>query len=366
MKKIVTALLPAISILIFSCNKNSSTGGTTNGANNGNGGGNNGGSGNNSGLTITSISPANPYPDDQFTINGTGFNADATKDTVEFGRLLGSAFGAWHDGVPAEYASLATVVSATTTQLVVKSVNPFPLDYNAFPIDNTSIAVVQIRVGDKKVVSPVISFKRLMLVGSIKNPDYNGASIGRPNDSLIIIGKGFAKSGVIVSIGSATIPSIKIDSNSSSGQIMFRLSKDFFGGANDEKLMETRTVSVRNPDGKTIQKDFSFLLSPQMVVSSMKSDKNSYSLSGLQGVGGVIKITITGKCLKDDAYITIGNSNQHTLTTQPLMVNHFQDTVSFEIGSPTLKTGNYGVRLWRDDPTNGKVLYGGCDFTVTQ
>ncbi len=365
MKKIASLLIPAITILLFSCTKNSSTGSGTNGGNNGNGSGNNGG-GNNGGLTITSISPVNPYPDDEFTINGTGFDADATKDTVEFGRLTGSAFGAWHDGVPAEYASLATVVSATTTQLVIKSVNPFALDYNAFPVGNTSIAVVQIRAGNKKLVSPVIPFKRLMVVGFIKNPDYlNGASIGRPNDSLIIGGKGFAKNGITVWIGTTQISSVKVDSSSSSGQIMFRLPKDFFGGENDETLSATKTVSVTNPDGKTIKKDFSFLLSPKMIVSSMKSEKNTYSLSGLQGNGGVVKITITGKCLKDDSYITIGNSNQGTVVTQALPVSHFQDSITIELGSTTLKTGNYSVRVWRDDPTNGKVLYGGCDFTVT-
>lgn len=358
MKKIFSLL---ITILLFSCSKNSSTGGGTNGGNNGNGGGNTGGGGNNSSLTITSISPANPYPDDEFAINGTGFDTDINKDTVEFGHLTGSAFGAWHDGTPDQYASLATVISATTTKLVIKSVNPFPLDYDAFPVDNTSIAVVQIRVGGKKVVSPVIPFKRLMVVGFIKNPDYlNGAAIGRPNDSLIIGGKGFAKNGVTVSIGTIQVPSVKVDSNSSSGQIMFRLSKDFFGEVNDETLSETKTVSVTNPDGKTIKKDFSFLLSPQMIVSSMKSDKNTYSLSGLQGVGGVVKITIAGKCLKDDSYITIGNSNQGTVITQPLSVSHLQDSVSFEIGSTTLKTGNYSVRIWRNN-----VLYGGCNFTVT-
>jgi hypothetical protein len=357
MKKIFSFL---IAILLFSCSKNSSTGGGTNGGNNGNGGGNNGGGGNNNSLTITSITPANPYPDDEFTINGTGFDTDINKDTVEFGRLTGSAFGAWHDGTPDQYASLATVVSATTTQLVIKSANPFPLDYDAFP-GNTSIAVVQIRVGSKKVVSPVIPFKRLMVVGFIKNPDYlNGAAIGRPNDSLIIGGKGFAKNGVMVSIGTVQVSSVKVDSSSSSGQIMFRLPKDFFGIVNDETLSEIKTVSVTNPDGKTIKKDFGFLLSPQMIVSGMNSDKNSYSLSGLQGVAGVVKITITGKCLKDDSYITIGNSNQGTVTTQPLSVSGFQDSVSFEISSTSLKTGNYSVRIWRNN-----VLYGGCSFTVT-
>lgn len=363
MKKILPALFSAIVILLFACSKNSSTGGTTNGGNNGSGGGNNGGS-NNSGLTITSISPVNPYPDDEITINGTGFNADANKDTVQFGRMMGNVFAPWNSGTPSDDPTLATVVSATATKLVVTSVNPFPLDYNSFPSGNTSIAVLQIKVGNKKVVSPVIPFKRLIVVGFIKNPDYNGAAIGRPNDSLIIEGKGFSKSGVTVSIGDKLVPAIKIDSGANNGQLMFRLSKNFFGDVNDEKLMESKTVSVTNPDGKTIKKDFSFLLSPKMVISSMKSEKSSYSLSGLNANGGSVIITIMGKCLKDDAYFTIGNSDQHTLTTHPLPVSDFQDAVSFELNSKSLKTGHYGIRVWRDVPGVGQVLYGGCDFVV--
>src|SRR5215510_2806381 len=45
------------------------------------GGGGGGGTGT---LSVASINPTNPYPDDEFTIIGTGFNTDATKDTVEF------------------------------------------------------------------------------------------------------------------------------------------------------------------------------------------------------------------------------------------------------------------------------------------
>src|ERR1700748_1722613 len=117
MKKIILSIL-VMPLVFNACTK---SGGNSNGTNGGgnNGGGNNGGGGNggggSTGITITSISPENPYPDDEFTINGTGFNTDAAKDTVEFGRLVGSNFGAWHDGLESEWASLCTVVSATAT-----------------------------------------------------------------------------------------------------------------------------------------------------------------------------------------------------------------------------------------------------------
>src|SRR5262245_52302832 len=129
MKKIILFLTVTMA-LTNSCSKGGSSPGG--GGNNGGGGSGNGG-GSTSDITITAVAPANPYPDDQITITGTGFNADASKDTVEFGYLTNGNFGAWHAGLSTEWASLCTVVSATATQLVVKSVNSFLLDYNAFP-----------------------------------------------------------------------------------------------------------------------------------------------------------------------------------------------------------------------------------------
>ena len=146
MKKIFF-FLSIITTIFFSCKKSSPIQGNNNGGNNN--GGNNG-NGNNNSITITSISPANPYPDDEITINGTGFNADKTKDTVEFGKLMGSALSAWHDGLPNEWASLTTIVSASATQLVIKAVNPQPLDYNSFDLSATSIAALSVRTGGKK------------------------------------------------------------------------------------------------------------------------------------------------------------------------------------------------------------------------
>lgn len=75
-------------------------------------------------ITITSITPVMPYADDTITITGTGFNPDKTKDTVDFG---GGDAGA---GVFTPYfygqgnTSKAVIITATSTQLVIKAVNP--------------------------------------------------------------------------------------------------------------------------------------------------------------------------------------------------------------------------------------------------
>ena len=350
MKKALLFL--AITIIITnSCSKGTSSPG---------GGGNNGG--NNSGggaITVTSISPAHPYPDDEITITGTGFNPDASKDTLEFGRIGNGNFGAWHDGLETEWPSLCKVVSATATQLVVKSVNPFVLDLYSFSQGTTSIALLQIRSGGKKAVTPVIPFKRLLMLNFINNPDFNGYQIGRPSDSLVITGKGIAKSGVKVFLEGTQLNNFNIDSGANSGTISLRLPKLFFGNVNDDTLMADKKMTLSNPDGKTVERTFHFMLSPYMRISSMYAEKSSYSLSGLISSGGVVKVFVSGRSLKDDATVKVGGVNIQTQS--PLQVSGFPDNTVLTFTPGSLATGNLQVSIWR-----GNTLYGACTFNVTQ
>jgi hypothetical protein len=357
MKKIFFFLAIIIAIS-FSCKKsNPANGGNNSGGTNG--GGN--GGGNNSSITITSISPANPYADEEITINGTGFDADKTKDTVEFGKLVGSALAPWHDGLSDEWASLTTIISASATKLVIKAVNPQSLDYNSFALSPASIAALSVRAGGKKVVSALIPFKRLMQLSFIKNIDA-GNGIGRPNDSLEISGTGFRKSGLSVSIGDKQLTEFNIDSasdGSNVSKVKLRLSKAFFGTDNDEDKTINKTIMVSNPDGKTVHKDFDFFISPRMQIYDIHSENKEYFLSELTTSGGVVKITVKGTCLKDDSYVTLGVTGYSTKF--PLPVSEFQDSVVFEIGTSSLpRQGSYTVRIWRGN----NVLYAGCNFTV--
>lgn len=356
MKKILL-LLAVTMALTNSCSKGSSSPGG--GGNNGGGGGNGGGNGGNTGgITITAVTPANLYPDDQITITGTGFNADASKDTVEFGHLVNGNFGAWHDGLSTQWPSLCTVISATATQLVIKAVNPVQLDYSAFP-SGPSIAVIQVRTGGKKAVTPVIPFKRLLQLNGISNPDYFTWSIGRPYDSLVINGKGFAKAGVSVSIDGTPLTNLKIDSTDGYGTIALRLPKTFFGMGNDESIMVQKVMTLSNPDGKTVQKSFNFLLSPQMRIYTMQSEFPTYSLSGLNGSGGVIKVFVNGRSLKNDAVVKLGSV---TIQTESgLQVNGFPDNTVITFTPGSLVPGNYQVNIERNN-----ALYGICNFRVNQ
>jgi hypothetical protein len=251
------------------------------------------------------------------------------------------------------------VISATATQLKIKAVNTFDLDFTAFASGPNSIAVVQVRSGGKKAVSPVIPFKRLLLLSGIFNPDYFNWSIGRPADSLVITGKGLRKSGVLVSVGSTALSNFIIDSTAENGKVTLRLPKTFFGEENDESIMVDKVVTLSNPDGKTVTKSFSFLVSPQMRVNSMQAEFPTYSKSGLNGSGGIIRINVYGRSLKSDAKVVVGAIGY--LSEGPLVVGGFPDNSIIEIGPGSLPLGTYTVGIWR-----GNTLYNTCHFTLTQ
>jgi len=345
---VITAL-----VLVASCSKSTPT---TNPNPNPGGGG--GGGGTTTGMTVSSISPANPYPDDEFVINGTGFNPDKTKDTVQFGRLINGNFGAWQGGLAAEWPSLCTIISASSTQLRVKANNPIELDDASFSMINNpnSISVAQIKSGGKKVVTPLIAFKRIMRLNGTNDPEAH-ISWGRPGDSLEIFGTGFNKSGVQVSIGQTALNILNIDSSAGSSTIRLRMPKDFFGNSNDEAATDIRTLTVTNADGKSLHKDITFFMSPTMKIFSMSPEQSSYS----KGSGGVIRINITGRHLKNTAVVHLDSGNG-THTQFPLPVTGFPSTCTLELTTPSMAVGNYQVTIYFG-PYD--ALYGLCNFVLT-
>jgi hypothetical protein len=69
-------------------------------------------------IAVTGIIPAQPYVDDVITINGTNFNADPAKDTVNLG-VISNTVGS--NGQPGFTSKLAyRVISASATQLKIK------------------------------------------------------------------------------------------------------------------------------------------------------------------------------------------------------------------------------------------------------
>ena len=350
MKKIFLAATSFLLLLTASCTKTTSPNPNPPPPPGGGGGG-----GGNGSLSVTSISPTNPYPDDEFTIIGTGFNSNKDLDTVEFGHLINGNFAAWHGGLPSEYPSLCTVISATATQLKVKAVNPFALDFGSFDLHTTSIAVAQIRTGGKKVVTPIIPWKRLMMLNGIDDPEAH-ISWGRPSDSLVILGKGFNKTGVSVDINGTILSNFKVDTTPYESKIMLRLPKSFFGvDALDENETFNKTLTVKNSDGKTLSKEFTFFKSPKMVIYSMTSNQNSYS----KGNGAAAKISVYGRNFKPDAVFTLTSGNGYqSIWNMP--VTNYQDSLKFELSTSSLPIGNYTLNLDR-----GTFWIGRVTFSVT-
>src|SRR5689334_25443248 len=104
----ITSGMLILSLLFSSCKK-----GTTSTTNPPPGGG---GGGGNTSLTVTGISPLDPYPGDVITITGTGFNTDITKDTVVIGKTLNNAFSTFTVSFSINQPK-TKILSATETQI---------------------------------------------------------------------------------------------------------------------------------------------------------------------------------------------------------------------------------------------------------
>ncbi len=152
-------------------------------------------------ITITSISPAIPYADDEITITGTGFNTDKTKDTVDFGTgdPVAGTFGPYAQGLTT--ASKAIVISASATQLVIKAVNSDStlisgLDYQLFHRYNINQGFnafnrIRVRSGGLKAISNLTPFKQLPYAeidgtAISGNWQYNNFFMS-PNDSVSVV-----------------------------------------------------------------------------------------------------------------------------------------------------------------------------------
>ncbi len=316
-------LLFAYAIFLSACKKESQSP-----ANPGAGGGT-------TALKVNSFNPEQPYLDDEMTITGTGFNPNKSLDTV----LLNY--------------KLATIVSASATELKIK----FP-EEGSMGMSVCNCSSFEVRANGKVFkVTKGITFKRDCKLFGINNPDNFNYQIGRPSDSLVISGSGFNKPGSVIRIDGKQLDNYKVDSGYNC-MATLRLPKTFFGGENDENIMLTKKVSITNSDGKTSEKDLNFWISPRMHINGMAAEKPTYSKADLASTGGLIKITIAGTNLKNDAVVKIdGSTGIHTINL--LAVNGFPDNTILEISAASLLAGNYQVSVWRET-----TLYGVCNFVL--
>ena len=147
-------------------------------------------------ITITGITPAMPYADDSIIITGTGFNPDKTKDTVDFGIGVAAAGGFQPHVDGRTTASKAIILSATATQLIIKSLNPDSIGLGATSdgldrvlflggVLNPRNGVNEIRVRSGGLqVSKRTPFKEIPWF-RVSDPNYPISPMA-PNDSLEI------------------------------------------------------------------------------------------------------------------------------------------------------------------------------------
>ena len=155
-------------------------------------------------ITITSITPAAVYTDEPITIAGTGFDTDMAKDTVDFGRLdlpdpgdpdyvndTTQVFHPFSNKFKIAKANYI-IVSATTTQLIIKSLAPDSLQKAVFKQvvvgGNDLVNKYNFRVRSKG--ASAVSSKTVTLKTSVPLVYHNFDDTLAPGDSAVFTIRG--------------------------------------------------------------------------------------------------------------------------------------------------------------------------------
>ena len=295
-------LITATALLaLSSCSKSSNDNNTGGGGSGGNGGG--GGTA----ITVTAITPANPYPEDQIVITGTGFNPDKTKDTVEFGDKSSFGFHPYHDGGSTGYQS--QIISATATQLVISAVNTYDLNFSNFVGDQNK-TVLQIKANGKTYMTDIIQFKHGLALNLINNANRIAYVTGcldliQPGDSIYLDGGGFYKPSTLY-IDGVAIPTAKFQDNTIT-RCNLRIPPTVFGEQNNSCLQRKVKFKIVNADGRSVEREYDMPQSPPMVVNDVKFDKASYSHADVSA-----NFTIKGYALYNTTMMKITGSTGYS------------------------------------------------------
>jgi hypothetical protein len=355
-KQTIMKRLMAFFLLILigfsSCKKDNNTPGSGNN-NGGNGGGNNGGGGNGADITVATILPAEPYPDDQITITGSGFNPDATKDTLEFGDQLQGGFIYYTGGGTDNQTK---IISATATKLVIEAVNYMDLDYDNFAIgSNLPKTRIRIKANGKKFVTDIIPFKHKLFInatapGSILAKIQGCTNYIQPGDSISLDGSGFYKPGKIY-LNNKEIPNVIFDPATIT-KCSFRIPKDIFSKTPEDNCTPlTATVKIVNADGKSYEREVTSVPSPPMVISSAKFEKADYTY----GSDDHAMLTITGYSLYSTTMIRISSSNGYQYEGAATGISNYpnQSVQSLSLGGlpvpTTITTYNIQIKRMQSD-----------------
>lgn len=337
-------------ICFLSCSKSSNNTGGSN-----NGGGNTGGGGTVSDITVSVISPATPYPDDEITITGTGFNPDPQKDTVYFGANQGNSFIYYNNGSD-DTTFTANIISATATKLVIKPKNIndyFDLENKNFAIGNYLPQTrLQIKTNGKQVRTSIIPYKHRIFITPVGTGDIVAKVQGctyyaQPGDSLQMQGSGYRYKPSKLYINNTEITAAVFDSLSPSYDVCrFRIPKSIFNKTTEDNCTGiTAKLKVVNADGKSFEREFTTVPSPPMVISSASFDKSSYK----NGTDNNAMMTIKGYSLYSTTMVRVSSSNGYQNEFNVTGITGYPDQVVLTIDLNTLPipTGNttYNIQI---------------------
>src|SRR5450432_802176 len=343
-----------LTVLIYSCNKTNS--GTTQPPPPPPGG---------SGTGISRVSPLTPYYGDVITVNGAGFDADLTKDTVT---LVSSSDGTNFSNLYGVSGIRFKIVSATSTQIKFVTDSLFQIPSS---LPQTVAVHVKSSLGSG-LTKNILKFKRNPTFG-IDVADYGpnpGCLAIYAGDSILLTGEGLYPPLTVTINGMGT--NITADANSTTSARGF-LPLNFFGltrqvQCTDDKLY---AVKVVNGDGRTFSNPRYFFEGPNSAVNQPFAFSLSYSLSSTS----TAPVNLTGYALRDDyslALSSVDNAN-NTRFSETLAVPvsaGFPNQASFNIDltqfpKPATSLGtavSYILRI--GNATNGTVIGFGVAFII--
>jgi hypothetical protein len=275
--------------------------------------------GSSSGITVTGISPLNPYPGDVITITGTGFDADKTKDTVRLGTYDSTVTQS--DGSHFYVSRVNTtpsskVISASSTQI------QFVNDSTGLNLPATFKFAVRVSSPQKSgYTENLISFKdpvSFLYQWQDPNPSFGCINSTFPGDSMLLTHCKGLYPPIIVTIGGKPT-NIAADGNNSStarGYMPF----NFFGLNSPNKCdsIPYLPVKVTNADGRSFTYSRFFAPSPNSFLNSPFSLNLSYSVSQTS----TAVIPLTGYALRDDYYMifyALDNNNGKTFSEELIL-----------------------------------------------
>jgi IPT/TIG domain len=317
-----------------------------------------------SGISISSVSPLTPYYGDVITINGTGFDADMTKDTVTLVNSDGTNFTNLYGVSGVRFK----IISATTTQIKFVTDSLFLIPSS---LPQTVAVHVKFPLGSG-LTKNILTFKRNVTFGiDVSDPGPNPGCLAiYAGDSILLSGQGLYPPLTVTINGMST--NIKADANSITSARGF-LPLSFFGltrqvQCTDDKLY---AVKVVNGDGRTFSNPRYCFEGPNSALNQPFAIGLSYSLSSTT----TALVNLTGYALRDDYSLALSSLDNasNTRYSENLAVPvsaGFPNQASFNIDltqfpKPTTSLGtavSYILRI--GNATNGTVIGFGVAFII--